>query len=223
MKSVDRWFILIALLYGAFGFAFGGINERFEQAHLHAHINLIGFASMVMFGLLYRTFPALATSKLAAVHFILYNLGAPLAQAHQTVALAAGGSLTVLSAWSHSSPIIPERIQRARGGNEGQSPSHIRSAPRAMAARPVRETSTNPSGCIRTMNCSIFESLPVISKMKCSVEASMTEARKASARRSASTRFSPLPATLTSASSRSTGLPRSVRSVTECTGTSLSS
>jgi hypothetical protein len=41
---------------------------------------------------------------LAAVHFVLYNVGAvifmagiPLAQAHQTVALAAGGSLTVLA------------------------------------------------------------------------------------------------------------------------------
>jgi hypothetical protein len=58
---------------------------------------------MVMFGLLYRAFPVMATSKLAAAHFILFNLGAviflvgiPLAQAHQTVALAAGGSLTVL-------------------------------------------------------------------------------------------------------------------------------
>src|SRR5262245_38911746 len=186
---------------------------------------------MVMFGLLDHTFPALATSKLVAVHFILFNLGAviflvgiPLAQAHQTVALAAGGSLTVLVGMVRFlANYFLNALQRARGGNEGQSLSHIRSAPRAMAARPVRETSTNPSGCIRTMNCSIFESLPVISKMKCSVEASMTEARKASARRSASTRFSPLPATLTSASSRSTGLPRSVRSVTECTGTSLSS
>jgi len=105
MKNIDRWFILIGLLYGTFGFGFGiwvGINERFEQAHLHAHINLIGFASMTLFGLLYRSFPALAESKLAPWHFILYNVGAvifligiPLAQAHQTVALAAGGSLTV--------------------------------------------------------------------------------------------------------------------------------
>ncbi len=107
MKNIDRWFILIGLLYGTFGFGFGiwvGINERFEQAHLHAHINLIGFASMVLFGLLYRSFPPLAESKLAPAHFILYNFGAvifligiPLAQAHQTVALAAAGSLTVLS------------------------------------------------------------------------------------------------------------------------------
>jgi hypothetical protein len=107
MKNIDRWFILIGLLYGIFGFSFGiwvGINQRFEQAHLHAHINLIGFASMVLFGLLYRAFPALATSKLAAPHFIIYNLGAivflagiPLAQGGQTIALAAGGSMTVLA------------------------------------------------------------------------------------------------------------------------------
>ena len=35
MNNIDRWFILIGLLYGTFGFAFGiwvGINERFEQA-----------------------------------------------------------------------------------------------------------------------------------------------------------------------------------------------
>ena len=79
MKNVDRWFIMIGLLYGTFGFAFGiwvGINERFDQAHLHAHINLVGFASMVLFGLLCRSFPALATSKLATAQFILFNLGA---------------------------------------------------------------------------------------------------------------------------------------------------
>jgi hypothetical protein len=78
---------------------------RFDQAHLHAHINLVGFASMVLFGLLYRAFPALAESKMAGIHFVLFNLGAivflagiPLAQANQTVALAAGGSLLVLVA-----------------------------------------------------------------------------------------------------------------------------
>jgi hypothetical protein len=75
MKNVDRWFILIGLLYGAFGF-WVGINERFDQAHLHAHINLVGLASMVLFGLLYRVFPALAENRLATVHFALYTLGA---------------------------------------------------------------------------------------------------------------------------------------------------
>ena len=79
MKNVDRWFILTGLLYASFGFAFGiwvGINERFDQAHLHAHINLVGWASMTLFGLIYRAYPALAESRLAAVHFILFNIGA---------------------------------------------------------------------------------------------------------------------------------------------------
>jgi cbb3-type cytochrome oxidase subunit 1 len=106
MKNVDRWFILIGLLYGVFGMSFGiwmGIHERMELAPIHAHTNLVGFASMVLFGLIYRASPALAKSRLAAWHFIVYMLGAilfvaglPLAIAHQTIALAVIGSSTVL-------------------------------------------------------------------------------------------------------------------------------
>ena len=106
MRNIDRWFILIGLLYAIFGFAFGiwlGINERFELAPVHAHINLVGFASMVLFGLLYRAL-ALAESKLALAHFLIYTIGAvlflaglPLAQSHQTIALAVIGSLSVLA------------------------------------------------------------------------------------------------------------------------------
>jgi cbb3-type cytochrome oxidase subunit 1 len=106
MKNIDRWFILIGLLYGIFGFAFGiwvGITQNFSQAHLHAHINLIGFASMVLFGLLYRSFPAMAESKLATLHFLLFAPGSviflagiPLANSG-IIILAVIGSLMVLS------------------------------------------------------------------------------------------------------------------------------
>jgi hypothetical protein len=102
MKNVDRWFILIGLLYGTFGVGFGiwmGIHQSFEQAHLHAHMNLVGFTASVLFGLLYRSFPALAASRLATVHFLIYTIGAvvflvglPLAQSGQTIALAVVGS-----------------------------------------------------------------------------------------------------------------------------------
>jgi cbb3-type cytochrome oxidase subunit 1 len=115
MKNVDRWFILTGLLYGTFGVAFGiwmGIHERFDLAPIHAHANLVGFASMLLFRLIYRSFPELAASRLAACHFIIYMLGAilfvaglPLAVAHQTIALAVMGSLTVLSGSSCSSSI----------------------------------------------------------------------------------------------------------------------
>jgi len=70
---------------------------------VHAHINLVGFASMVLFGLIYRAYPTLAESKLATAHFVIFTIGAvlfiaglPLAQAHQTIALAVVGSLGVL-------------------------------------------------------------------------------------------------------------------------------
>jgi cbb3-type cytochrome oxidase subunit 1 len=96
----------MGLLFGTFGVAFGiwmGINKRFDLAPIHARVNLVGFASMVGFGLLYRAFPALAASKLASAHFFIYKIGAilfiaglPLAQAHQAIALAVIGSLTVL-------------------------------------------------------------------------------------------------------------------------------
>ena len=106
MRNIDRWFILIGLLYGIFGFGFGvwmGISEHFDLAPVHAHVNLVGFASMVLFGLLYRAYPALAESRLAIAHFLIYTIGAvlflaglPLAQSGQ-IALAVIGSLTVLA------------------------------------------------------------------------------------------------------------------------------
>ena len=78
MKNIDRWFILIGLLCGIFGFAFGiwmGVGEHFELAPVHAHINLVGFASMVLFGLIYRAYPTLAESKLATAHFVIFTIG----------------------------------------------------------------------------------------------------------------------------------------------------
>src|SRR5205823_12511870 len=65
---------------------------------------------------------------------------------------------------------------------------HIPSGPRPMAATPVRDTSTRPSGRIRSTNWLILAELPVISNTRLSVEASITRARNASASRSASTR-----------------------------------
>ena len=54
-----------------------GINERFEQAHVHAHINLIG---LCLDGAVRPALPApswlLRPAVWAAVQFALFNLGA---------------------------------------------------------------------------------------------------------------------------------------------------
>ncbi|MFZ0693973.1 MAG: cytochrome-c oxidase [Alphaproteobacteria bacterium] len=78
MKNVDSWFIAVAILYALLGTVFGiwmGMNEAFDYADFHAHVNLIGWASFAIFGLVYRAYPKMAECRLAA-HFWVANLGA---------------------------------------------------------------------------------------------------------------------------------------------------
>jgi hypothetical protein len=44
----------------------------------HAHINLVGWASMGLFGIIYVLFPKAGESVLAKLHFWLYNISLPL-------------------------------------------------------------------------------------------------------------------------------------------------
>ena len=78
MKRVDVWFIGAAIAYGLFGMSFGiwvGITQAFENRHLHAHINLVGWVSMMLFGLTYRAFPAMREGRLPVIHFCVANAG----------------------------------------------------------------------------------------------------------------------------------------------------
>lgn len=74
-------FIRIAILYALLGIGLGiymAATHVFAQRDTHAHANLLGWASMVLFGLLYQAFPALEKHILARVHFWLHNLGLPI-------------------------------------------------------------------------------------------------------------------------------------------------
>ena len=46
-----------------------------HQGSINAHINLLGWASMDLTGLLYRSFPAVAESRLALWHYWLSQIG----------------------------------------------------------------------------------------------------------------------------------------------------
>ena len=68
MPRVSAAFFAIGGLLLLSGMLLGeymGAHENFALAPLHAHINLLGWTSMVLTGLLYRTFPAAARSSLA--------------------------------------------------------------------------------------------------------------------------------------------------------------
>lgn len=95
MKNIDRWFILMAIVYALLGMGLGfwmGANEDYTHVPVHAHINLVGWASMALFGLIYRAFPDLSASRLASPHFWLMTLGTPVMLVGIPIAHSSGGS-----------------------------------------------------------------------------------------------------------------------------------
>ena len=73
-------FLKIAVVYLALGATLGlamGITQQFALAPVHAHLLLLGWASLALAGTIYHLYPAAATTRLALVHFWLHNLGLP--------------------------------------------------------------------------------------------------------------------------------------------------
>ena len=76
--SVSNNFLRLGVLSALVGMTLGvwmGANEDFVLRPVHAHINLLGFASMMLFGLFYRAFPAAGRGWLPMVHFALSVIG----------------------------------------------------------------------------------------------------------------------------------------------------
>lgn len=72
---MSNWFLRIAVLYIIAGVGLGifmGASGDHSMYPVHAHLNLLGFVAMTLFGLFYRMIPAAAETMLAKVHFWLY-------------------------------------------------------------------------------------------------------------------------------------------------------
>jgi hypothetical protein len=72
---MSNWFLRIAVLYIVVGVSLGiymGASGDHAMHPVHAHLNLLGWVAMSLFGLFYRAFPAAAESTLAKVHFWIY-------------------------------------------------------------------------------------------------------------------------------------------------------
>ena len=73
-------FIKISVVYFIIGIALGmfmSISLKFEYTSVHAHVNLAGWASFALAGLIYYLFPRLAENTLGKLHFWLANIGLP--------------------------------------------------------------------------------------------------------------------------------------------------
>lgn len=77
MKNIDRWFVLTGLVFLLIGMALGlhmSKSQNFTLHGLHAHLNLLGFVVMTLFGLCYRIWPRMQEGKLATVHYFLHTV-----------------------------------------------------------------------------------------------------------------------------------------------------
>lgn len=71
-------FLKVASIYLLIGVILGlymGMADKFQYTAVHAHINLLGWATMALFGLIYHYFPRAGNSKLGKIHFWLHNIG----------------------------------------------------------------------------------------------------------------------------------------------------
>ncbi len=76
--SNSKRFVLCGSLYLVLGILLGmymSASGKHDLAPVHAHINLLGFALMTIFGIIYRLVPETGSSALASTHFWLHLAG----------------------------------------------------------------------------------------------------------------------------------------------------
>lgn len=93
-------FLRLSVLFVVLGVALGyymGATHDFTVSPVHAHINLLGWVSMFLYGLFYRAFPEAAQGWLPKAHLTLAALGLPVMMIGLTVAVLQIKSLLALS------------------------------------------------------------------------------------------------------------------------------
>jgi hypothetical protein len=97
---MSNTFLRLGVLFALIGVSLGywmGVTQQFGLSPVHAHINLLGWASMFLYGLFYRVFPQAGQGVAPLVHLWLSALGLPVMMIGLTIKLA---PIPGLSAWS---------------------------------------------------------------------------------------------------------------------------
>lgn len=79
-SAAGALWIKLAVFYLIIGVAMGiamGASQNFTLRPVHAHVNLLGWATFALAGLIYAAYPRAAASKLAKVHFWSMNVALP--------------------------------------------------------------------------------------------------------------------------------------------------
>jgi cbb3-type cytochrome oxidase subunit 1 len=73
--------VKLAVIYLVIGMTLGvgmGMSHNFLLRGVHAHVNLLGWASLALAALVFHVFPETARTRLATVWFWTYNLSVPI-------------------------------------------------------------------------------------------------------------------------------------------------
>ena len=78
MNKIAGNFMKAGLIYVVLGMLLGigmAASHNHRMMPVHAHLNLVGWASMAIFALFYQIVPKAASTGLAKVHFWIANMG----------------------------------------------------------------------------------------------------------------------------------------------------
>jgi hypothetical protein len=81
--TATTW-LKLSVVYLIVGVTLGiamGATETFTLRPVHAHLNLLGWTTVALAGLISAVFPAAGASRLARVHFWLHNAAVPVMMA----------------------------------------------------------------------------------------------------------------------------------------------
>lgn len=87
--SATTW-LKLAVVYLIAGVSLGiamGASGDFTLRPVHAHLNLLGWATLALAGLVYSAYPEAGRSRLARIHFWLHNLALPVMMGALTLLL----------------------------------------------------------------------------------------------------------------------------------------
>jgi cbb3-type cytochrome oxidase subunit 1 len=109
MRNVDSKLILVGFFYFLLALLQGQLmayTADYRFYPMHAHMGLIGGVLMVLYGLIYRAFPAMQQDALVKTHFWLVNIASPIFFAGIGISIAGGtryvghaGSISVIIAF----------------------------------------------------------------------------------------------------------------------------
>jgi hypothetical protein len=99
VKSIDSIYVVIGATWLLVGMVLGlimGATHSFQYQPLHAHINLVGFACHCIFGLVYRYWPAMKSSRLAPMQFWIFVVSTPVMLVGLTIIINGGAELLTI-------------------------------------------------------------------------------------------------------------------------------